>query len=237
MGEGAAGAGRPDLHRGNVTTVLDRVRAVAPHVGVWDAAWLREVSSRVLTREVRTFLAVGCAGYLVDIAAFNLLLSMRPFATRDPAVARTIAVAAAMCVTYVGSRTLTWRDHTSGDRRREVGLFVLFNIIGFGFSLVTLTLSHDILGLTSRLADNLSANVVGVALGTIFRFLTYRRFVFAAQVPTTSTASSVGVGLIGAPQNTPASGFLPSSASHRSAARVSASCTRSSTSWKSPLHR
>lgn len=160
-----------------------------------DAGWLREVTSRVLTREVRTFLAVGCAGYLVDIAAFNLLLSVQPFATLDPSVARTLAVAAAMCVTYVGSRTLTWRDHTSGDRRREVALFVLFNIIGFGFSLVTLTLSHDILGLTSRLADNLSANVVGVALGTAFRFLTYKRFVFVAD------ADRHGSGRVAGPQS------------------------------------
>jgi putative flippase GtrA len=30
------------------------------------------------------------------------------------------------------------------------------------------------------LDDNISANVVGVALGTLFRFWSYRRFVFAA---------------------------------------------------------
>jgi putative flippase GtrA len=35
-----------------------------------------------------------------------------------------------------------------------------------------------VLGLTSRLADNISANVVGVGLGTVFRFVTYKRFVF-----------------------------------------------------------
>ena len=48
---------------------------------------------------------------------------------------------------------------------------------------VTLVLSHDVLGLTSRLADNTSANVVGLALGTVFRFVTYRRFVFAPPKP------------------------------------------------------
>ena len=57
-------------------------------------------------------------------------------------------------------------------------LFVVFNIIGFGFSIVTLTLSHDVMGLTSRLADNISANVVGLALGTAFRFVTYKYVVF-----------------------------------------------------------
>ena len=38
--------------------------------------------------------------------------------------------------------------------------------------------SHDVLGYTSRLADNISANVVGLALGAVFRFWTYRKFVF-----------------------------------------------------------
>ena len=36
------------------------------------------------------------------------------------------------------------------------------------------------LGLTSRLADNISANVVGLALGTVFRYWSYKRFVFRA---------------------------------------------------------
>jgi putative flippase GtrA len=139
----------------------------------------RELVRRFLTREVLTFLAVGGAGYVVDVAAFNLLLSLTPFSTLDPTVARTLAVAVAMCVTYLGNRTLTWRDRSRGNRHREVGLFVLFNIIGFGFSVVTLALSHDVLGLTSRLADNISANLVGLALGTVFRYLTYKRFVFA----------------------------------------------------------
>lgn len=70
---------------------------------------------------------------------------------------------------------------------REVSLFVLFDIIGFGFSIVALVLSHDVLGLTSRRADNISANVVGLALGTVFRYLTYKRFVFAT--PPTDMAS------------------------------------------------
>jgi putative flippase GtrA len=154
---------------------------------------LRELGDTLLTREVRTFLAVGGTGYVVDVVAFNLLRSAPPFAASDPSVARTLAVALAMCVTYLGNRTLTWRDRSSGNRQREVGLFVLFNIVGFGFSVLTLVLSHDVLGLTSRLADNISANVVGLALGTVFRYLTYRRFVFAPptpDLPTTSPSSS-----------------------------------------------
>ena len=140
--------------------------------------WSRDLVRRFLSREVLTFLAVGGAGYIVDVATFNLLRTLAPFNTLDPTVARTMAVAVAMCVTYAGNSTMTWHDHTSGNRRREIGLFVLFNIIGFGFSVVTLAVSHDLLGLTSRLADNVSANLVGLALGTVFRYLTYQHFVF-----------------------------------------------------------
>lgn len=150
---------------------------------------LRELGDTLLTREVRTFLAVGGTGYVVDVVAFNLLRSAPPFAAADPSVARTLAVVLAMCVTYLGNRTLTWRDQSSGNRQREVGLFVLFNIVGFGFSVLTLVLSHDVLGLTGRLADNISANVVGLALGTVFRFLTYQRFVFAPSAPGLVTVS------------------------------------------------
>lgn len=142
----------------------------------------------LLTREVLTFLAVGGTGYVVDVTAFNALRAEGPFATMDPSVARTLAVVAAMTVTYAGNRAFTWS--ASENRRREVGLFVLFNVIAFGFSVVTLVISHDVLRLTSRLADNISANVIGLALGTAFRFVTYRTFVFAPA----STGESAQVG-------------------------------------------
>ena len=128
--------------------------------------------------EVVTFLAVGGLGYVVDVASFNLLRSAPMLSTVDPSYARVAAVALAMVVTYSGNRLLTWRGQSSGDRRREIGLFIVFNIIGLGPSVAALVISHDLLGMTSRLADNISANVVGLALGTLFRYWTYKRFVF-----------------------------------------------------------
>jgi putative flippase GtrA len=139
-------------------------------------AW--SVVRRHLSREVSAFLLVGGLGYVTDVAAFNVLLSTSPFDRWDPSVARVAAVAVAMVVTYCGNRWLTWRGVSEQTRAREVSLFVVFNLIGLGISTVTLVLSHDVLGLTSRLDDNLSANGLGLALGTLFRFWSYRRFVF-----------------------------------------------------------
>jgi putative flippase GtrA len=136
--------------------------------------------ARLTSPEVLTFLAVGGAGYVVDVGSFNLLRSAPWFGTADPSYARVLAVALAMVVTYLGNRAFTWRDRSSDDRRREIGLFVVFNIIGLGLSVATLLVSHDLLGLTSRLDDNVSANVVGLALGTLFRYWSYRTFVFTS---------------------------------------------------------
>jgi len=145
-----------------------------------------EALSRVLLwrfSEVLMFLAVGGIGYVVDIVAFNVFRSVEPFKALDPAYARTLAVVLAILVNYIGNRAWTWRDVASEDRRRELGLFFGFSLIGFGFSLVTLVISHDVLGYTSRLADNISANVIGLALGAVFRFWTYKRFVFRRPGP------------------------------------------------------
>lgn len=128
--------------------------------------------------QLLTFLLVGGGGYVVDVLVFNLLRSTATLGAWDPSVARILAVAAAMVVTYLGNSLFTWRGEGDGNRRREVSLFVVFNLIGLGLSVLTLTISHDVLGLTSRLADNISANVVGLALGTLFRYWSYKTFVF-----------------------------------------------------------
>lgn len=151
-----------------------------------------DLVARRLTPEVVSFLTVGGVGYVVDVSAFNWFRSAPVLGALDPSVAKSLAVVLAMVVTYVGNRAFTWRGEGSNDRRREVALFVLFNVIGLGFSVLTLAVSHDLLGLTSRLADNISANVVGLALGTAFRFWSYRRFVFGATARREATASPVG---------------------------------------------
>jgi dolichol-phosphate mannosyltransferase len=145
----------------------------------WRLGELRETH-----RDVPAFLVVGAAGYVVDVVAFNLLRGSS--LTPDPVLARSLAVVPAMVVTYLGNRLVTWRAESTRDRHevwRQLCLFLVFNLIGFGFSAVTLAISHHLLGLTSRLADNVSANVIGLALGTLFRYATYRRFVFTRRAP------------------------------------------------------
>ena len=56
-------------------------------------------------------------------------------------------------------------------------------------AVATLGISHYVLGFTSPLADNIAANGVGLALGTAFRFWSYRRWVFKAPQPQAVTVA------------------------------------------------
>jgi putative flippase GtrA len=135
---------------------------------------------------VAAFRSVGGLAFIVDIALFILLRGLDPFRLIDPTVARSLAMVVAMCVTYTGNRTLTWRGRPPANGQ-AIGLFVVLNLVGLAISDGCLVISHDVLGLTSALADNVAANGVGLALGTAFRYLTYRRFVFTA--PTDDSAT------------------------------------------------
>ena len=54
----------------------------------------------------------------------------------------------------------------------------IINGITLTFGVICLAISRYVLNLDSALADNISANVIGVGLGTIFRFWSYRTIVF-----------------------------------------------------------
>ena len=56
--------------------------------------------------------------------------------------------------------------------------FAAIAIVGMGIALLCLYVSHHLLGFTSLLADNISANVIGLVIATAFRFLMYRFWVY-----------------------------------------------------------
>lgn len=125
--------------------------------------------------ELLRFAATGLAAYATDLAVFNALLLG---AGTSSTWAKTASSAAAIAVAFAGSRWFTWRDRRSDALGRESVLFVVFSVLAALLQLACLVVSRDLLGLTSPLADNLSANVVGMAIATAFRFWTFRTFVF-----------------------------------------------------------
>jgi putative flippase GtrA len=135
---------------------------------------------RSLAHEVAKFGVVGGVGFVVDVSVFNLLrfVGDSPLLEHKPLTAKAVSVAVATIFTYLGNRHWTWRERVRSGARREVTLFFVLNGVGMLIAVACLATSHYLLGLTSPLADNISANAVGLVLGMLFRFWSYRTFVF-----------------------------------------------------------
>ena len=91
-----------------------------------------------------------------------------------------VSVAVATTFAYFGNRFWTFRHRGRTNMGREYALFFLLNGVAMVIAVACLWVSHYLLGLDSALADNISANVIGLALGTLFRFWSYRKWVFPA---------------------------------------------------------
>lgn len=135
---------------------------------------------RRLLPEASKFLTVGGLAYIVDVGVFNLVLfgSSSVLGEVKPLTAKTISTIVATLVAYLGNRNWTYAERNGRAWRHELFLFLLANAAAMAIALLCLWTSHYLLGLQSPVADNFAANVVGVGLGTIFRFFVYRKFVF-----------------------------------------------------------
>ncbi len=129
-----------------------------------------------LVRELVKFGMVGGVAFLIDVGLFNVLLHK----TGEPLISKTVSTVVATTVAYAGNRVWTFRRRARSGVGREYTLFFLLNGVGLAIALGCLVISHYLLDLTGPLADNIAANVVGLGLGTAFRFWSYRRFVVLA---------------------------------------------------------
>ncbi|WP_394551999.1 GtrA family protein [Agromyces sp. MMS24-JH15] len=142
------------------------------------------MSTDRLVRQVAQFGIVGGAGFLLDVGLFNLLTltALSPQSVHGgPLVAKVISTTAAITANWLGNRWLTFRDHRRTDLLREAVEFGLVSIGGSLIAVLCLGMTHYVLHHTSVLADNLSANVLGLALGSAFRFVAYRYWVYGAR--------------------------------------------------------
>jgi putative flippase GtrA len=134
-----------------------------------------------LGREVGKFGLVGGFAFLVDLAIFNVLLQ----GGLETLLAKTVSTVIATTIAFAGNRFWTWRDRAHDHMARQYTTFFVLNAIGLGIGLACLAISHYGLGqiwpsLQSHHADNISGQLIGTAVGTLFRFWSYRRFVFRA---------------------------------------------------------
>ncbi|MFN8193537.1 MAG: GtrA family protein [Nocardioidaceae bacterium] len=138
---------------------------------------------RRLLVEASRFLAVGGLATLVAFVLFNLLVHGywvfdHPVLNDHPLSAYVIANFVGMVISYRGTRSWAFKhretSHADGGRTA----FVLINIVTMAFPIACLWFSRNVLGHNDPFWDNLSANVVGLGLGTAARFYLFRTWVF-----------------------------------------------------------
>jgi len=136
---------------------------------------------RALIAQFSRFGTVGLVGLAIDLGVFNLL-RMTVFnpddVTEGPFYAKIISTSLAIIANWLGNRYWTFGKQRRPHWILEAVEFALVSIGGMLIALGCLWVSHYALGYTSALADNISTNVVGLGLGTLFRFTFYRLWVF-----------------------------------------------------------
>ncbi|SDM83632.1 Putative flippase GtrA (transmembrane translocase of bactoprenol-linked glucose) [Streptomyces sp. cf386] len=129
-----------------------------------------------LMREVVKFGAVGGAGLLVNLLVFNLV---RHVTDLQVVRASVIATVVAIAFNYVGFRYFTYRDRDKSRRTKELGLFLLFSVVGLVIENGVLYAATYGFGWDSPLQSNIF-KFVGIGIATLFRFWSYRTWVFRA---------------------------------------------------------
>ncbi len=131
---------------------------------------------KVLIHEVTKFGIVGALAFLITIGGAN---GLRSGAGLGPLTSVTIATIVATVFSFLGNKHWTFRHRKGNGLGRESVLFFVFNGVGLLIQLAFVAAARYGLGLTDTFFYNV-ANISGIAVATIFRLYTYRRWVFLA---------------------------------------------------------
>src|ERR1700729_1245983 len=138
-----------------------------------------------LIPELAKFGVVGLIGSVIDLGGADYLHVHMGI---DPMVAKAMSITAATAVTYLGSRFWTFRHRVNQALLREGMLFVALNVVGLVIAEAVIAFVSYGLDMKHVLAYN-AASVAGTGLGTIFRYFSYKKWVFLADTPAAAVAA------------------------------------------------
>jgi putative flippase GtrA len=143
---------------------------------------------RQLISEFAKFAVIGVTGVFITNAVYGLLnLHLRV----GPVTSATIATVIAAIATYLGNRYWSFRSRQRTGVAREVIVFAVLNGVGLLIQDATVAFNSYLLHLEHNSTAAFIALNSGIALATLFRFWSYRRFVWVAK-PARQAADNEG---------------------------------------------
>jgi putative flippase GtrA len=133
--------------------------------------YLRD-SWRVLLKEVSAFGMVGAVALVIDLGVFAWL------APHGAVKAKIISATLSTTFAYFGNRYLSFSHRARTSIGRETAFFFGINAITLVFSALVIAVFVYPLHFAHNSGTVFAVNVATIALGTLFRFWSYKRFVF-----------------------------------------------------------
>ena len=163
-----------------------------------------------LIPELAKFGVVGLIGSVVDLGGAAYLHGAVGL---EPLVSKGLSITAATVLTYLGSRFWTFRHRVNQALLREGLLFAALNIVGLAIAECVIAVVTYGLGKEGALAYN-AASVVGTGFGTIFRYFSYKKWVFLAGAPGTVVAAGEAAvsGIVDPAETSPSGAVLAGAA-------------------------
>jgi hypothetical protein len=103
--------------------------------------------------------------------------------------ATAIAAVTATAVTFTGSRYWTFRHRERSGAGRETAMFFVLNAVGIGITEACVGLTYPLGLARDGLASNVALNG-GIALATLFRYWSYKKWVWPAAPATPVTPAT-----------------------------------------------
>ncbi|MDP4506678.1 GtrA family protein [Nonomuraea turcica] len=127
-----------------------------------------------LVHELAKFGSIGAVAFVLDTGVYNLFLLGLEW---GPLTSKVLATTISATFAYAGNRFWTFRHREQSGLGREYFLFFLLNGIALLFGLLVIGFTKYTLNLDDGLSLNI-ANFLGVGLGTLFRYWSYKKWVF-----------------------------------------------------------
>jgi putative flippase GtrA len=133
-------------------------------------------SRRILVKELSAFGLVGAACFAIDLGLFQLLYA---HAELGAVTSKLVSTVVSMTAAYFAHRYWSFAHRARTGLKREYTLFFAVNGLTLVLGLAIVAVVRYPLGQDGALVLQV-ANVVSTAVGTLIRFVCYRKWVFVS---------------------------------------------------------